>query len=251
MIRGLYKAAQGMLYRQRKLDVIANNLANASSTGYKRSMVGFNAAYPTNFAPAPRLILASLPLRNADHMPELMIMRYGVDFSQGPIRETGNPLDFAINGRGFFVIQTPNGVRYTRDGRFALNANGELVTLNGDKVLGQNGPITIPKGGSIHVDKSGRIYVDGKYVDTLLIVDLPLSSLAKEGKVRFAAVGTTTPQPIPANAEVLQGFLEDSNVDIVREMVEMIETLRCYESYQKAIQAFDSTVQQLNEFAKA
>ena len=158
-------------------------------------------------------------------------------------------MDFAINGSGFFVIETSKGLRYTRDGRFTLNSQGELVTLDGHRVMGTGGPIVIPQRGEIKVDRSGTIRVNGRVVDTFLIVDFPpTGGISKEGENRFTV--SSNLQPLPSNVEVLQGYVEESNVEIVKEMVEMIATLRNYESYQKAIQAMDSTVQQLNEFAK-
>ena len=253
MIRGLYKAAQGMLYEQMRLDVIANNLANADSIGYKKGRIGFNLALPTNYVPPQRIILASKPLQNAGEMPLMMLTRYDVDLSEGSLKQTGNPLDFAINGEGYFSIQTPNGVRYTRDGRFSIDANGYLVTRNGYKVLGQNGPINLGVGSQIQVSRDGTVRVNGRVVDKLLIVDFPPTrgggGLSKEGSGLLVAPSNL--QPLPPNVEVLQGYLEGSNVDIVKEMVQMIEALRNYESYQRTIQAIDSTVQQLNEFAKA
>ncbi|HID56417.1 TPA: flagellar hook-basal body protein, partial [Candidatus Poribacteria bacterium] len=232
---------------------IANNLANANSIGYKKGRVGFNLALPTNYVPPQRIILASKSLQNAGEMPLMMLTRYNVDLSEGSFKQTGNPLDFAINGKGYFSIQTPNGVRYTRDGRFSIDANGFLVTRNGHRVLGQNGPINVGGGSQIQVSKGGTIRVDGRVVDRFLIVDFPPTrgggGLSKEGNGLLIAPANL--QPLPPNVEVLQGYLEESNVDIVKEMVQMIEALRNYESYQKAIQAIDSTVQQLNEFAKA
>jgi flagellar basal-body rod protein FlgG len=250
MIRGLYKAAQGMLYEQLRLDIIANNLANANSIGYKEDKVGFNLALPSDYVPPPRVTLASKPLQNACEMPLAVLVKYHTDLSEGNIRETGNPLDFAIRGSGFFAVQTPNGVRYTRNGRFTLNSNGEIVTRGGYKVLGQNGPITLPQGSQIRVDTDGTIQIDGQVIDRFLIVDFPpTSGLSKEGGGLFVA--SPNIQPLPPNVQVLQGYVEDSNVDIIKEMVRMIEALRNYESYQKTIQAVDSTVQRLNEFAKA
>lgn len=251
MISGLYKAAQGMLYEQFRLDVVANNLANANSVGYKKDRVGFNMTLNTDqIDPNQKIILTSGVYGQDREPPVLMLTRYRMDLSEGAFRETGNKLDFAIKGSGFFSFETPDGTRYTRNGQFTMNANGEIVTQSGNRVLGQNGAIVIPAGKDFQVSEKGEILVGGQVIDRFQIVDFPpTGGLSKEGN--GAIIASANIRALPANVQVMQGYLEDSNVDIVKEMVQMIEALRNYEGYQKTLQAIQDTIQNLNEFAKA
>ena len=179
-----------------------------------------------------------------------LYLQYGTttDFSPGPLKKTDNPFDLAQEGNGFFCVQTPEGIRYTRSGHFTLDSQGLLVTQEGYTVIGDGGEISID-GQSFTVDIHGNIYVDGAQVDKLRVVEFadPLV-LEKVGDTLFAA---TDPDAIPENPEMIhvrQGFLELSNVDPVRMMTEMIEVLRGYESYQKAIRALDdASAKSINE----
>ena len=168
------------------------------------------------------------------------------DFSEGSIKETGNSLDLAINGEGFFVVNTPDGPRYTRSGNFSLNGANMLSTQDGYPVMGENGPVII-EGGTVTIDPDGRVIVDGEEVNRLRIVDFPKPyNLKKIGNNLFEADGA-----IPAtNYSISQGFLEMSNVDQIKEMVSMIEILRGYESYRKVINAIDETASRTNEIGR-
>jgi len=256
MVRGLYKATQGMLYESMRLDVTSNNLANANTHGYKKGRIGINSSFETFYDIQVKLILASeageeisplKPSENAYEPPTLMYTHYDIDYSEGTSRHTENPLDIAIQGSGFFCIQTPNGLRYTRDGGFTLNANGHLVTQSGYEVLGKNGPINL-QGGKVEIDETGGVFVDKVQIDTLRIADFPKPyQLTKIGDNLFQPSNANVQEIFAANAKIMQGYIEDSNVEIVKEMVQMIESLRNYESYQKMIQSIDETVQQIND----
>ncbi|MCK5643913.1 MAG: flagellar hook-basal body protein, partial [Gammaproteobacteria bacterium] len=171
------------------------------------------------------------------------------DFSPGQLKQTGNAFDLAIDGNGFFCIQTPGGVQYTRKGNFTLNHEGVLANQEGLPVLGNGGKIKFIDGKDFIVDKEGNISIDGEEIDTLKIVNFAVPhSLKKVGNTLFAPTG---PGIIEEKAEgfgINQGFIELSNVNAIRVMLEMIEVLRGYESYKKVIQSVDDvTSKAINE----
>ena len=242
MLKGLYTATSGMLAQIAKMDVITNNLANASSAGYKGDIASFDLSQAVGKQP-PGVQLASQFFNNS---PVLSI-KYNTDFSAGNLQKTDNPLDIALEGSGFFVVQTPNGTRYTRNGNFSRDSQGQLVTSNGFPVLGQKGgPISL-NGEEIEITKLGEVFIDGQQVDTLRIADFSQPNvLVKEGNALFAVTDPTVQENPATNAQVRQGFLENSNVSPVAIMAELIETMRGYETYQKAIHLYDETLGQLN-----
>jgi flagellar basal-body rod protein FlgG len=168
------------------------------------------------------------------------------DFSSGEMKKTGNPFDLALTGRGFFCVQTPDGVRYTRRGDFTVDSDEVLVTQEGWPVLGQGGEIQIKlakpseEKREFSVSEDGFVTVDGSQVDRLRLVDFTNSSgLEKAGHNFYRAVNPSTLEDMDEDFRVSQGFLELSNVDVVRMMTEMIEVLRGYESYQKTMRSID------------
>ncbi|MGB9808825.1 MAG: flagellar basal-body rod protein FlgF [Caldanaerobacter sp.] len=241
MIRGLYTAASGMIAQTKVMDVLANNLANVNTVGYKKDVV----------------VLSSFPNLEAireggDNVPpdrKVGRIEYGVlidtlhtVFEEGPLMETTGKLDFAIDGNGFFVVNTPQGERYTRDGAFTMNADGYLVTKEGYVVLGENGPIRLSQG-DVSVDEKGNIINNGQLVDRLRIVDFnDYNALRKQGDNLFYLDNTANGQLTPASGRIKQGFLEQSNVNSVKEMVNVISVMRNYESNQKVVTAFDETL---------
>jgi flagellar basal-body rod protein FlgF len=235
MIRGLYTAASGMLAESQRTDVISNNLANVTTAGFKKDMT-----ITKDFAS----ILISR-VNDGAEAPVIGGMGIGVvvdevatDYSTGAVRTTGNDFDMAIEGKGFFVVQTPQGKRYTRNGTFAKSANGELVTSDGYRVLGAKGPIII-NGGKMTVSSDGRVMVDSNQVDKLQVVDFAnRRQLAKEGANLFIAPSGQQEQP--AAGGVRQGALEMANVNVVGEMVNLISNYRAYEVNGKVIQSHDS-----------
>jgi flagellar basal-body rod protein FlgF len=218
MDRGLYIAASGMLAEQIRQDQIANDLANASTPGYKgdrtaqRSFGDLLLANSTSGAAVGRQSTA------------VQVDAIETDFSPRPARETGEAMDFAITGEGFFSVQTAQGVRYTRNGQFALDPQGRLVTAQGDPVL----------------DGSGRTIAaaDGK-VDPRRLGVVMLTNPAKAGD----SLVTGTPAGAAAGT-VRAGALESSGADAARSMVDMIASMRAYEAGQKVIQAIDDTLGQ-------
>lgn len=249
MIRGLYTSASGMMAQYQKMDVITNNLANINTTGYKKDQV-----ITASFAEELTKRLNDTP--NGGFMPKTQNigrMSLGVqvdeiytNFVQGSLQETHQPLDLALHGQGFFTVLAQEGndwvERYTRDGAFLLDPEGRMVTTEGHRVVGQQGEIILPEG-EITINEKGEIFVEGDYVDQVQLVSFDdLSTLQKIGDNLLQAEGS---EPQPFQGKVFQGFLESSNVNPVREMVEMITALRVYEASQKALQAQDQTLEKI------
>ncbi|NLJ89536.1 MAG: flagellar basal-body rod protein FlgF [Clostridiales bacterium] len=247
MVRGLYSAWTGMKTEQKRLDVIANNIANASTLGYKKSSV-------TNQSFDDVLTVKIKDQSSRGVTQNIGTMNLGVklgqeytDHGQGSFRETGNSLDFSIEGRGFFAINRVDSDNlgetfYTRAGAFNLDSNGNLVDGDGNFLLGQNGAITIPNSaGEIAVSNDGIIFVDGQAIDQILVVDFEnYESLEKVGDTMYRP--TETSVETTSDYYIHQGYTEQSNVSVVREMVDMISVTRAYEANQKVIQTIDGTL---------
>lgn len=236
MDSGFYAAYTGFASRLDELDLLANNLANTNTPGYKAQYAFYEGL--------PAWLQASFTTEMNQ-----AVNRYGFvggagrDWSVGNLQTTGNPTDLALENSGFFTVQTKNGVRYTRSGNFQLNTQRQLVTEQGDLLLGDNGqPIQIPTGQPV-ISQDGTLSVDGGVVGKLKITEFPQNTpLVAEGNTYFAA---------PANAgkaasdpHVRQGALESSNADPVRSAVSLIELQRTAQMMEKALSIFH------NEFNK-
>lgn len=238
MIRGIYTAASGMLSEMDKQDIISNNLANVNSSGFKADKASFYE-FPKMFVDMINGGSSSIGLLGRGSG------LYGVftDYTEGQMKETGNPLDLAITGNGFFAVNTPNGVAYTRDGSFTLDGAGRIVTKKGYLVLDTNGaPITVGRGGKISVSDAGTVSVDNRQVGRVAIYSFgnnPRTTIRKVGDNLFVSGVAPT---AAANARVKSGYLENSNVNPIKEMVEMITTMRAFETNQRIIQAQDETL---------
>jgi len=231
MYKGIYIAASGAVLKQTQLDIITQNIANANTAGYKKDAIAFKDylfQQETSLEPDGRVM-----------------SDYGTsktDLANGNSVKTGNTLDIAIEGNGFIALE---GGRYTRRGDLKKNGEGYLTTYDGIKVLGQGGPISIPDDSvEINIDLEGKVSVlqaGGTLLtelDTIKVVDFgPDANLTKEGNGMFTSAGAS---PVPSTAGVKQGYLETSNVDVVKEMVALIEGMREFETYQRAIRMFDS-----------
>jgi flagellar basal-body rod protein FlgG len=236
-------AATGALASEKRLQILANNLANVNTVGFKKDRGRFRA-----FDLSEALNNRTQPVNwNRSQAPAYW-MQYSsyTDFSSGEMKKTGNPFDLALTGRGFFCVQTPDGVRYTRRGDFTVDSDEVLVTQEGWPVLGQGGEIQIKlakpseEKREFSVSEDGFVTVDGSQVDRLRLVDFTNSSgLEKAGHNFYRAVNPSTLEDMDEDFRVSQGFLELSNVDVVRMMTEMIEVLRGYESYQKTMRSID------------
>lgn len=247
MVRGLFTAYTGMLNQQYRLDTITNNLANSATNGYKRE--GATAkAFDEVLAIKVKDSSEGYVDRGIGKMSlGVKIGENYTDWSQGSFKITDNPLDVALEGNGFFSISYMNKrgmemTKYTRDGNFTLDVEGALRTKDGDYVLGESGePIYLPTAADISIDGTGAISVDGEYFDRLAITDFEdYDYLKKYGENMYTAVDGAT--EIEPTATVHQGYVEISNVNVVKEMVEMISITRAYESNQKMIQTIDSTL---------
>lgn len=256
MVRGLYTAYTGMINQQYMLDTITNNLANSATTGYKRE--GSTAkAFDEVLAIKVKDSSEAYINRGIGNISlGVKIGENYTDYSQGAFRETENTYDLALEGNGFFSISFTgkNGeemVKYTRDGSFTIDNEGGLRTKDGDYVMGLGGEIFIPTEASkVSINEMGDIYADDVYVDTLDIVDFEdYNYLEKYGENMYDAVeGAVMTEAV---AKVNQGFLEVSNVNAVKEMVEMITISRAYESNQRAIQSIDTMLEKsVNEVGR-
>lgn len=222
-----------MVAESARQDVVAANLANATTTGFKRSVA--------TSSPFGELLVRSMGMPGR---PEVGPLRLGsrvegiarID-AQGPLRFTGNPLDLALIGEGQFTIDTPGGRRYTRDGSFGLDAAGRLTTKEGHPVLGVSGPITLDRG-EVRIGADGTVTQNGAVRGRLLLTALAPESISAEG----GSLLTGTPQGT-ATARVRQNHLEGSTVNVVSEMVELIRVMRSFEASQKAVQAQDEALQ--------
>lgn len=245
MLNGLYTLVRGMIGLEKGKDVLANNLANVDTTAFKQEETVYQS-FPEVLM--SRLDEAGKQVIGSKGNGSKLAMTY-TDFRQGTLRETGNPFDLAIEGPGFFVIQTLEGEVYTRDGRFTQNHAGQLVTEDGYPVMGQYGPILI-NAEDISIGQQGAIVVNGVQVDQIQIVDFAdPQGLNKLGNNLYRAGDGIIPERI--NGEVKQGFIEGSNVNLIMGMTQMITATRFYEMSQKALQSQDETLSKaVNEVGK-
>lgn len=256
MVRGLYTAYTGMINQQKRLDTVTNNLANASTTGFKRE--GLTSKSFDQMLTV-KLNDLSVPYLNEGIGKMSLGVKIGenyTDYSQGSFKETGNTYDLALAGNGFFTISYTDkkgntSEKYTRDGEFTMDSEGYLRTLEGDYVQGEGGAIMIPvETSEVSIRDNGDIYADGEYVDSLRIVDFEdYNNIEKFGENLYNVVDGAT--ETESTAAVKQGYLEMSNINVVKEMVEMITISRAYESNQKLIQTEDDMLDKsVNQIGK-
>ena len=260
MLKGLYTAYTGMINEQNRMDVLANNLANAATTGYKKEGTTSQAfddvlAYKIKDESA----VANLPKRIGVNTPGVKIGENYTDWSEGSFHETGNTYDIAIAGQGIFTVEFRSkasvdpvtgeqqegtaSIKYTRDGTFKLDNNGYLVTADGDRVLGTNNQyIRLDPLKTTNIDELGNISQNGTRIAKLQITDFTdYNYLEKYGENYYQPVEGATTQA--SNVKIYQGYLETSNIQVVQEMVNMIAIQRAYESNQKLIQTYDGSLE--------
>lgn len=245
MVRALYTAYTGMNNEQNRLDIISNNIANAASTGYKQESVTSQAFNE----------MLAIKIRDGSEAyinKKIGKMSLGVkvgevysDYNQGSLRETGNTYDLAISGKGFFQVRVTdkNGdssIKYTRDGNFDMTSEGYIVDIDGNHLQGANGDVKVdPAAKDISIGPDGTIEADGVVIDKVQITDFEdYDYLKKFGDTMYEAVDGA--EEITAAGEISQGYLEQSNVNVVSEMVNMITITRAYEANQRVIKAVDS-----------
>ncbi len=258
MHTGVYAALSGSMAQEKRLAILTNNLANAVTAGFKSDTPVFHVSPlpevvgPTGVPGGPGPVVTLLNRLRGYDSPHSDLAFVHTDFSQGVLRDTGNALDLALEGRGFFVAQSANGESvYTRQGTFTLNAEGLVVTSSGLPVQGQQGNIQVPKGSTIRIDASGEVQIDGTVVDRLNIVDFADPRvLEKTGDTAFRVAPGVRAQEA-SDVQVRQGSIELSNADPLRVMVGILETSRAYEAYQRVMQAFDDvTGRAINDIAR-
>jgi flagellar basal-body rod protein FlgF/flagellar basal-body rod protein FlgG len=231
MNSGLYAACAGLLARTQALDLAAHNLANVNTSGYRAQVPSFRSVLAGTGG------LQNAAFQAVDEFGVLAESR--VDAQQGPIERTGNDLDVAIQGSGYFAVQTASGGRlYTRNGSFHVDNQSRLVTADGNAVLGAQGPILLPWG-KVSISSNGTVCVDGALAAQLLVVGFPASaSLTPVGATLFSAVlGQEAPVASPT---LVQGSLEGSNVNAINAAVGLVALQRHADMLQRALTAFHS-----------
>ena len=247
MLRGLYTSASGMLATQAQSDIVADNIANVRTPGYKEEQAS-NTSFPT-------MLLERIGGNTPTETTPIGGIGTGVVINRitrlnqlGPIQTTELDTDLALVSQGFFVVRTPDGDRYTRNGQFQVS-QGYLQTADGHLVLGLDNEPIGPLGQDFKVNSDGMILdEDGTVGHQLQIVDLPQESLERAGQSLFSS--NQQPQVV-ANVEIRQGAIESSNVDVSNQMVKMITVMRAYEANQKVIQTQDATLEKaVNEVGR-
>lgn len=235
MIKGIYTVARSMDQRAKNIDVIANNIANINTTAYKRE----------------------IPFSEYINDAGESQVRKITSQQQGELVLTSNPLDLAINGKGFFVVKNEDGtIELTRNGRFQISDEGYLIDSNGRKVFGKNGAIYLEdtlreKGSAILISTAGEIKIDEHYVDTLLVVKVDEPELlARTGDSNFLLANENYTEANQDEYKISQGYLEESNTNPILEMEAMIQLNKAYERSQKIINALDQSLDQANQIGK-
>ncbi|PHR29429.1 MAG: flagellar basal-body rod protein FlgF [Desulfotalea sp.] len=244
MVSGKYSALSGAISREQTIANISNNLANVSTTGYKRSQVSFES-----------ILNGEKQATEAKGINYSRVSQNFTDFSTGPLRQTDDPLDVTIHGDGFFKVQGPDGVLYTKRGDLAINGEGLLTTSNGLPVLDDSGAeITISgtESSSIAFSDSGAIYTLDKQGGRTEVGQLGLFTIADTSKLKRESDTTFSLEDISQEApdegsRIIQGSLELSNVNMVAEMTKMINSYRAFETYHKVLKSYSTISEQQNE----
>jgi flagellar basal-body rod protein FlgF len=236
MDSGFYSAFTGLAARMQSLDLLANNLANVNTVGYKTQREFYRAF-------AASLNNGGMTRVNQAINDFGLLGGARLDLSAGALQTTGNDTDVALDGSGFFVVGTQGGLRYTRNGNFSLNSTRQLVDPQGHPVQGQDGPIQVPSGNSLTISTDGSISIDGALVAQLKVVDFaPGTQLAPEGNTDFVAPADA--KPIASTAQVRQDMLEASNSDPITSAVSLIDLQRNAEMMQRALTIFNTDFNQ-------
>lgn len=254
MLRGFYISASGMMSTQTQMDTTSNNLANVKTTGYKSDKNAFKA-YPEKELSRTNDQLKDTPIGTIDPRPDIGSLNMGAvsdgtytDYSQGPIQDTGNPLDFALQGEGFFEVQMPDGSSaYTRSGDFKLNADGEVVTSKGHTVMGEEGPVTIDEDTSqINVVGDGQILNDnGEMLGNVRVVQFENPQKMRERGDTMYRQGENNPiVEDPENVTVHNKVLEGSNTNSIEAMTDIVRVSRRYQMNQRSLRRQDELLQQ-------
>jgi flagellar basal-body rod protein FlgG len=233
----MYKALSGAIVQTRRLEVVTQDLANINTAGYKGERLVFREVLEAPTKPGERI------------GGQVAVTEQHTDFSSGSLRYSGNPLDLAILGEGFFSVQTPRGVRYTRQGTFTLSPEKNLAMPSGEPLLGESGPIHV-EGSRVDVTSDGRVLVDGEEVDRLRIMRAQdPRRLVREGSSFFRV----EEGEMEAVKDLLlePGSVEEANVNSIESMVALIDISRQFEAYERAMRTIDSATEKaVNEVGK-
>jgi flagellar basal-body rod protein FlgG len=239
MVRGLYTAALGMITQMDKMDVVANNIANVDTTAYKRDQVVSQSFTEELMKRLHDPVMKQYKDYSLGRLTQgVYVNDIYTDFATGPLRQTAGPLDIALDGQGFFRVSVGNEILYTRDGSFTLSPDGRLMTTDGGYVQGQNGDIVL-QNGIITIDEAGRIFVNDEYADTLSITDIVDKHMLRKEKDNYYR-GIDGTEEAAFAGFVIQGFLENSNVNSIKELVEMITLSRTYDANSRMITVHDT-----------
>lgn len=248
MFRGLYTAYTGMLTQQQKMDAISNNLANVDTAGYKK-----DAMVQNSFKEILTYKINDPEVAQSENIGKMslgvQVSQVYTDFIQGSLKQTDENNNLALQGTGFFKVGQLNeegtmDVKYTRDGSFNLNQEGQLVTNDGFSVLGNDDSAILLGLGDYRVNKDGSIYQQDALMGQMQVVDFEdLQTLRKEGSSLYSTTEASVEKTFEGTVQ--QGFLETSNANSIQEMVDMIATSRAYEANQKIIQTYDDTMEKV------
>jgi len=228
MNAGLYSAVSGGISALTRLDAITNNLANASTPGFKAERLVQRAEHVGTAPPSDTTV--STPITRGT---------LETDFSQGPVEATGNPLDVALSGPGFLVVQGPQGERLTRRGNLALDTEGYLATTDGARVQGDSGDIHVGNGPLV-IGSDGTVRANDQSVGKLRVVDVAdPAALVREGGTTFVAGSQPLTDVAEADVHILQGSIEGANSSPVENLVAMVDTMRGFEAYMRAAERLD------------
>jgi flagellar basal-body rod protein FlgF len=229
---GIYTAYSGLRAQVDALDLLANNLANLNTTGFKEELAYFSLLNPSAEASANAGDLGST-------INSILKTEGYTNSSAGSLNRTDRDLDIAIEGNGFLVVQTARGIRYTRNGNLTVNEKGVLVASEGDPVIGKNGkPITLGRGTVRRIDEEGTVTLDGREIDRLKMVSFDdVTKLSREGNSLLLPNGNV--QEKVSSAKIKSGYLEQSNVNAVASIVRMIGIMRQFEAIQKSVLALN------------
>ena len=240
-----YVTVAGKFANEKRLDIITNNLANSLTAGYKAVKPVFGMTTEAEEVTGENTLLKN---------PYVNLYDTYIDFSDAPIVDSGSAFDVAIVGKGYFVVQGEEGNLYTRNGQFTLDSGNRLVTMNGNTVLGKGGEIiidTATDGKDVHIETDGSIYLGKDLLDVLKVVDFKdEKGLKPVGKSLFENTNEAEGETEPENYSIRQGSYEGSNVNVFREMIDMIQTMRAYECYTKVDQMFGDINTKLVELGK-
>ncbi|MFA4924413.1 MAG: flagellar hook-basal body complex protein [Ignavibacteriaceae bacterium] len=234
MVNGIYNVARSLNSKIKSIDVLANNLANINSTGFKKQ----------------------IPFQEFLNKNGEIEVKQSTDYGQGEVILSANPLDLAISGEGFFLVKTENGTELTRNGKFHLSEDGFLVNSKGNKVLGKNGEISFgdfinAENPSISIARNGDIKMGETDIGSLVIVKLENPQAAvRTSDSNFAVADDNYSNASPQDFEIAQGYLEESNVNPILEMETMIQTNKDYESAYKMMRYLDQALDKSNQIGK-